>query len=129
MDCVFCSISKGEFPSHQIYEDDKCIAFLDINPATKGQSLIIPKVHEDYIFKLDNETYHHLFSIAKKISIAIDKSLNPKRTCLVVEGFLVPHVHIRLHPCYEEHLEFKPMKNKPSEEEFKEIAKEIKKHL
>ena len=124
--CIFCKIAKNEVPAYKVYEDEKSIAFLDIFPASKGQTLIIPKKHETYIFNFDKKLYDHLFDIAKKIAKGIDASLQPLRTCIVVEGFAVDHVHIRLHPCYEKHLNLQPLKNKPSESELKEIAKKIK---
>ena len=71
---------------------------MDKFPATKGQSLVIPKKDIDYAFDLDDDSYIHLFKIAKKIAKASDKALNAVRTCLVVEGFDVPHVHIKIYP-------------------------------
>lgn len=103
-DCIFCNIVEGKIPSVKIWEDDEFMAILDKFPATRGQTLIIPKEHEEYILNLDDEIYNRLFNVAKKISKAIDKSLNTLRTCFVVEGFAVPHVHLRLHPCYEKKL-------------------------
>ena len=98
-------MAQGKVDFQKVYEDDACLAIMDIFPATKGQALIIPKKHNEYIFDLDDEEYQKLFSSAKLVAKAIDKSLKPLRTCIVVEGFQVPHLHIRLHPCYEPHLE------------------------
>jgi|SRR3989344_620220 len=129
VNCIFCKIIKGEIPSYKLYEDKDLIVILDAFPATKGQSLIISKKHEPYIFGLDGKLYGKLFLKAKEAAKAIDKSLNTVRTCIVVEGFMVPHVHIRLHPCYKEHLELAPMKGKPSDSEFREIQEKIKRLL
>ncbi len=98
MSSIFTKIIKREVPAHFIYEDDLCIAILDKNPAVKGQSVIIPKKDVDYAFDLDDDTYLHLFQVAKKVGKASDKALNAERTCLVVEGFEVPHVHIKIYP-------------------------------
>jgi len=95
---IFTKIINREVPAQFIYEDDQCIAILDKFPAVQGQSLIIPKKEIDYAFDLDDETYIHLFEVAKKIGKASDKALNPMRTCLVVEGFDVPHMHIKVYP-------------------------------
>jgi histidine triad (HIT) family protein len=122
--CIFCKIIKGEIPPVKIWEDKKCIVILDKFPATKGQSLVIPKKHEEYIMNLDDETYNHLFNIAKKISKALDSSLKTFRTCFVVEGFAVPHVHIRLHPCYESRLLLAGKEE--NNENLQEVAKKIK---
>jgi len=125
-DCIFCKIIKKEIHSYIIYEDKNVIAFLDINPSSQGHALVIPKKHYEYILKMPDKEYSDLLLKSKKIAKAIDSSLKPIRTCIVVEGFAVNHVHIRLHPCYEKHLNLQPMKDKPSDSEFKETAKKIK---
>jgi len=95
---IFTKIINREIPAHFIYEDDHCVVILDKFPAVKGQSLVIPKKHIDYAFDLDDDTYIHLFKTAKMIAKASDKALAAERTCLVVEGFDVPHVHIKIYP-------------------------------
>jgi histidine triad (HIT) family protein len=95
---IFTKIINHEIPGHFVYEDDHCIAILDKFPAVVGQSLVIPKKQIDYAFDLDDDTYMHLFQVAKKIGKASDKAFNAERTCLVVEGFDVPHVHIKIFP-------------------------------
>ena len=125
-DCIFCKIINGELPSYKIYEDMEFIVFLDIFPATKGQTLIVPKKHIDYAFNLDESTYIKMMSLAKNVVKAIDSALKPLRTALVIEGFDVPHVHIRLHPCYDHGLKMARMDPKPSDDEFKALAQKIK---
>jgi histidine triad (HIT) family protein len=98
MTSIFTKIINREIPGHFIYEDDFCVAILDKFPAVKGQSLVIPKKEIDYAFDLDDDSYIHLFKIAKKIAQASDTALSAARTCLVVEGFDVPHVHIKIYP-------------------------------
>jgi histidine triad (HIT) family protein len=95
---IFTKIINREIPAHFLYEDDYCVVILDKFPSVKGQSLVIPKKEIDYAFDLDDDTYLHLFKTAKKIAQASDKALDAKRTCLVVEGFDVPHVHIKIFP-------------------------------
>lgn len=95
---IFTKIINREVPAHFLYEDDVCIAILDIFPAVKGQAMVIPKKEIGYAFDLDDDTYLHLFKVAKKIGQAADKALGAERTCLVVEGFDVPHVHIKIFP-------------------------------
>lgn len=99
---IFTKIIKREVPGHFIYEDEHCVAILDKFPVVKGQSLVIPKHEVDYAFDLDDDTYLHLFKTAKKIAKASDKALNAARTCLVVEGFDVPHVHVKIFPTQED---------------------------
>lgn len=95
---IFSKIIDRELPAHFLYEDDICVAILDIFPAVTGQSIIIPKKAIDYVFSLDTDTYNHIFMVAQKVAIASDQALQTERTCLVVEGFEVPHVHIKLYP-------------------------------
>lgn len=98
MSSIFTKIINREIPGQFIYEDEFCVAILDKYPAVKGQSLVIPKKDIDYAFDLDDDSYIHLFKIAKKIAKASDLALGAVRTCLVVEGFDVPHVHIKIYP-------------------------------
>ena len=72
MSSIFSKIVAGEIPCYKIYEDDVCLAFLDINPEEKGHTLVIPKVEVDKIYDLDEETYTHLFSVAKKLAKNMD---------------------------------------------------------
>lgn len=81
-----------------MYEDDVCVVILDKFPTVKGQCLVIPKKEVDYAFELDDGTYQHVFAVAKLMAHTLDKALMSFRTCLVVEGFDVPHVHIKLYP-------------------------------
>ena len=95
---IFTKIINKELPAQFIYEDDVCVAIMDKFPWVKGQTLVIPKKEIDYAFDLDDKTYEHIFNVAKKISLASDKALNAVRSCIIVEGFDVPHVHIKIFP-------------------------------
>ncbi len=95
---IFTRIINREIPAHIVYEDEYCICILDKFPGIHGQSLVIPKQEVSYVFDLDNETYLHLFAVAKKIAQASDRAFSAERTCLVIEGFEVPHVHIKIYP-------------------------------
>ncbi len=102
MSTIFSKIINREIPAQFVFEDDICVVVMDKFPSVKGQTLVIPKVEIDYAFDLDNETYAHIFQVAKKIAKASDKAFAAFRTCLVVEGFEVPHVHIKLYPMTED---------------------------
>ncbi len=97
-DSVFTKIINRELPAHFIYEDEHCVAILDKYPTVKGQTVLIPRIQMDYAFDLDDDTYIHLFKTAKTIAKALDTALEAKRTCLAVEGFELPHVHIKIYP-------------------------------
>lgn len=98
---IFEKIIAREIPAYFIYEDDQCAVILDKFPTVPGQSLIITKEPTDYFFELDDELAAHLLRVAKKVSLALDKTFNTVRTCLVIEGLEVPHAHIKLYPLTE----------------------------
>ena len=130
-DCIFCKIVRGEIPCVKIWEDEFSLVFLDAFPSTLGQCLIIPKEHlSGYAFELEDQAYLRLLLVSKKIARAIDKSLRPIKTGLVIEGIEVDHVHIKLFPLTKEGLKLKPsIEPKPSEKEMNEVAERIKKNL
>ena len=98
-DCVFCSIVKENTPNHEIwYTDENHIAFLNITPAHKGHTLVIPKKHTDNILDLSEEEYIDLFASVKKVSEKLQKYSQAERIGVVVDGFSVAHVHVHLIP-------------------------------
>lgn len=98
MASVFTKIIQGEIPCHKVAEDDRFLAFLDINPLAKGHTLVIPKKEVDYIFDLEDTMLSDLVLFAKKISKGIEKVVSCQRIGLTVIGLEVPHVHIHLIP-------------------------------
>lgn len=97
-DSIFSKILRREVPGVFVYEDAVCAVLMDKFPSTPGQTLVVPKREIDYTFDLDDATYAHLFAVARRVALASDKALAPKRTCLAVEGFEVPHAHIKIYP-------------------------------
>lgn len=105
-ECIFCKIARGSIPSSTVYEDSHFRVILDINPATKGHCLIIPKEHFDNIYDLDAETAGKLFSLATCISRAMKDALGCDGLNLVqnngeIAGQTVFHFHLHLIPRYE----------------------------
>lgn len=132
MSTIFSKIINREIPAVFVYEDDVCVVIMDQFPGVKGQTLVIPKIEIDYAFDLDSETYAHIFNVAKKIAKASDKAFNTIRTCLVVEGFEVPHVHIKLYPMTEDNKDLSSaLKNggRAEDEELTKLAAKIKSAL
>jgi histidine triad (HIT) family protein len=121
---IFEKIIDREIPAGIIYEDDKCICIVDKFPTTKGQTLIISKMVTDNVFDLLAENYIHMFNIAKKIENTLRKVFSPNRVCLVVEGFEVPHAHIKLFPVYDNKLQTSGG-TEISNEEVEEIKNKI----
>lgn len=126
MATIFSKIIAGEIPSYRIHEDEKFYAFLDINPLAQGHTLVIPKVETDYIFDLDDDLLASMMVFAKKVALAIDKTMECKRVGVAVLGLEVPHAHIHLVPINDLHdIEFSRPKLKFSEEEFRSTAATI----
>ncbi len=128
MATIFTKIANGEIPSYKVAENDEFYAFLDINPLTKGHTLVIPKhVEDDYIFHLDEETYMGLCAFARKVAQAVGKAIPCKRVGVAVLGMEVPHTHIHLVPLQTEgDLDFRKPKLELSQEEFVAIAASIR---
>jgi len=130
MSSIFSKIVAGEIPSYKIAETDDFYAFLDIFPLAKGHTLVIPKKEVDYYFDLEDELMAGLNVFAKKIAIAIKKTIPCKRVGTTVIGLEVPHAHIHLVPIHSVHdMSFAKPKLQLSREEFQEIAEGIKKNL
>ena len=101
MDCLFCKIAKGEIDSAKIWEDDKFIAILDLNPNTKGMTLVMPKSHFDSdTFLISEKDYLDLMLASKKVAEILKKGLNINRIAMVAEGMGVNHAHIKLYPLH-----------------------------
>ena len=126
MASIFSRIIAGEIPSYKVAEDDRYYAFLDINPLTKGHTLVVPKQEVDYIFDIDDETLSGMMIFAKRIAKQIKEKIDCKRVAVVVLGLEVPHAHIHLIPIQsEKDVDFHREKLALTPEEFKNIAKEI----
>ncbi len=125
-DSIFTKIIKGDIPSHKIYEDDKTIAFLDIEPYTYGHTLVVPKEQVDHLWDINDELYQHLMTVAKKVANRQREVLKPKRVGIVLEGFAVPHAHVHVFPM-SEGLEatIEHTVSKPSDDQLAEMAKKL----
>lgn len=127
---IFSKIIAGEIPCYKIAEDENFFAFLDINPMSKGHTLVIPKTEEDYIFNLDDDTYTGLTLFAKKVALGIEKAIPCKRIGMMVIGLEVPHTHIHLIPIQKEgDMSIANPKLKLTAEEMAEIAEKIRKNI
>lgn len=123
---IFSKIINGEIPSYKVAEDEHYYAFLDINPLQKGHTLVIPKIEDDYIFNLDDETYSGLMMFAKKVAFGLKEAIPCQRVGVAVLGMEVPHVHVHLVPMNtEKDMLFSNPKLKLEDSEMAEIARKI----
>ena len=102
-DCIFCKIARGEIPSFKIYEDDKVLAFEDINPIAEGHTLIIPKEHAENLWEIPSEDLTAIHLASQKIMHAIREVLDPTGVAVLqLNGRgvnqVVMHYHLHLIP-------------------------------
>jgi diadenosine tetraphosphate (Ap4A) HIT family hydrolase len=147
-DCIFCKIVKGEVPCTKLWEDENHLAFLDLNPNTKGMTLVITKKHFDsYAFDMPDKDYEELMLATKKVAKILEKGLKVQRVAMVMEGLGVNHVHIKMYPMHGLNEKYKTtllpelvffdkypgyittlLGPKATSEELKKVAEEIRKN-
>lgn len=127
MPSVFSKIIAGEIPCHRIAEDERYLAFLDIQPLVPGHVLVIPKIEVDYIFNCEDELLAGLILFAKKVAKMMEGKFDCKRIGVSVIGLEVPHAHIHLIPINGvTDMDFSQEKMNPSKNELERIAELIR---
>lgn len=130
-DCIFCKIANGEIPSCCVYEDDDFKAFLDLGPAAKGHTLILPKKHAANLYELPDETASKIMVVAKSLGSKLVEKLGADGLNLVqnngeVAGQTVMHFHLHLIPRYEnDNQKIGWVPGKPSMDELQDICNTI----
>ena len=102
-DCIFCKIVKGDIPCFKVYEDDRVLAFEDVNPISEGHTLIIPKAHAENIWEISSEDLTAIHLASKKVADAIKEVLTPAGVAVLqLNGRgvnqVVMHYHLHLIP-------------------------------
>lgn len=103
MDCVFCRIRDGQIPSTRVYEDERTLAFMDINPLNEGHTLVIPRAHAATLFEADEADLRAAIATAKRVATAVRTALHADGlNMLQANGAAafqsVPHFHLHLIP-------------------------------
>ncbi len=133
-DCIFCKIAAKDIKSATVYEDETAIAFMDVNPASPGHTLVIPKKHAQTISEMSADELGNLFRAVSKVAAAIKKALNPEGINILqnngsAAGQVVPHVHVHIIPRKSGDGLLTPWKPQPAGDELAEIAARIKSAL
>ena len=129
MSSIFTKIVNGEIPCYKVAEDDKFLAFLDVNPNAKGHTLCIPKQEINKIFEMEETLYLELMAFSRKVAIALEKTVPCNRIGMAVVGLEVPHVHVHLIPLQDmDDMRFQ-RKTSLTPEEFTELATAIGNNL
>jgi len=102
-DCIFCKIIKGDIPCFKVYEDDRVLAFADVNPITDGHALIIPKVHAENLWEISEKDITAIHLASKTIADAMKEVLLPAGIAVLqLNGRgvnqVVMHYHLHLIP-------------------------------
>lgn len=134
-DCIFCRIAAGEIPSATVYEDDDFRAILDLGPAAKGHTLVIPKSHSDNLLSVEPDTAAKALKVISKTANAIKEALGCDGINVVqnngeAAGQTVMHLHFHIIPRYKNdsvNIGWQPMK--PSNEELAATAALIKEKM
>jgi histidine triad (HIT) family protein len=101
--CVFCKIAQKEAPTSTVYEDEKVIAFLSIQPINVGHTLVVPKKHYENIYEIPEEELAYLYKIVKKVAHAVKKAVDAEGIRIVqnngeAAGQVVLHLHVHIIP-------------------------------
>ena len=127
--CVFCAIAAGEIPCFKVYEDDVVLAYLDINPFTKGHTLVIPKAHSQGLVDTSDETLAAVLARVRKVAAHIKEALpcdgfNILQNNGEAAGQTVMHLHFHIVPRYgSEPIAFES--HKGDMDELKALAERI----
>lgn len=98
MASVFTRIIAGELPGRFVWRDERCVAFLSINPLQPGHTLVVPIDEVDHWIDLDDDLAAHLMTVAKRIAVAQQEAFSPVKVGLMIAGLEVPHVHLHVVP-------------------------------
>ena len=100
-ECIFCKIAAGDLPKFDVFEDEQTLAFMDINPASEGHVLVIPKAHWQDIFSMPDEQLGYVIATTKRVATAVQKSFQPDGINLTqangkgaAQSVLHFHVHV-----------------------------------
>ena len=125
MASIFSKIVQGKIPSYKIAEDKNYYALLDINPNSRGHTLVIPKKEVNKLFDLDKETYTGLMDFSYRVAKALEKTVPCERIGMSVIGLEVPHVHVHLIPInFMDDMRF-TKKEQLTQEQFISLAESI----
>ena len=101
MPTIFSRIIDGDLPGRFVWSDDRCVAFLSINPLTTGHTLVVPREEVDHWLDLDADLWAHLSEVSRTIGKALHAAYQPVKVGMMLAGLEVPHVHVHVAPIHD----------------------------
>ena len=106
--CTFCKIVQKEAPASVVYEDEKVIAFMSIQPINVGHTLVVPKKHYENVYEIPEEDVAYLYKIVKKMAHAVKKAVDAEGIRIVqnngeAAGQVIFHLHVHIIPMNKDH--------------------------
>jgi len=127
---IFSRIIDREIPAHFVYEDDRCVAFLSINPLRPGHTLVVPRIEVDHWLDLGPDEWQHLTRVSQRLGAALQEAYDPVKVGMMLAGLEVPHVHVHLVPMWEVHdLDFANAEDDPGEEALAAAADKVRRAI
>ena len=131
-DCIFCAIASGDGPAEIVDSDEHTVAFMDINPATRGHALVIPRAHSTDLMDISEEDLARTNSAARRLAARMDETLSPAglnilNCCRPAAWQTVFHFHLHVVPRYEDDPLELPWVPKPGDpDEIAAVARRIR---
>ena len=130
MPSVFTLIINGDLPANFVWKDERCVAFLSINPLAPGHTLVVPRQEVDHWLDLEPDLLAHLTTVSQTIGKALQAGFEPVKVGEMIAGLEVPHVHIHLVPMRGVHdLDFSNADPSPDPAALDSAAATIRDHL
>jgi histidine triad (HIT) family protein len=131
--CTFCKIVRKEASASPVYEDDKVIAFLSIQPINIGHTLVVPKKHYENIYEMPEEEVAHLYKIVKKVAYAVKNAVSAEGIRIVqnngeAAGQVIFHLHVHIIPMNKDRPWVHHLENRDAEA-LKEDARRIRRFI
>ncbi|MEX5235392.1 HIT family protein [Kocuria arenosa] len=127
MSTVFTKIIEGEIPGRFVWQDERCVGFLSIDPLSQGHTLVVPREEHDHWIDLPEDLAAHLMVVSQRIGKAIDAVWHPVRVGQMIQGFEVPHTHVHVWPADTvEQFQFVNVIRNPDPAWMDEAAKRIR---
>jgi histidine triad (HIT) family protein len=131
-DCIFCKIVAGEIPAQRVDEDEHTVAFMDVNPWTRGHALVVPRAHSRNLYEVGDQDLAHAAQAAKRLAVRMRDRLgcdgvNLINSCEPAAWQTVFHLHVHVIPRYDDDpLQLPTRPREADQDELAEVAEELR---